>query len=115
MDSIILKGVMILVMTLSGSMGAFFLKKGINKMQVFTVIGLLKIPELYAGGILYVVGAVTNIFLLKKMPYTVVYPITSLTYIWSMVISALFLKERITINKIVAVGFIVMGVCCISI
>ena len=113
-SSIILKGIMILIMTLSGSMGAFFLKKGMNKIQIITLIGLLKIPELYVGGALYVVGAVSNIFLLRIMPYTVVYPITSLTYVWTMVISALFLKERITVNKVVAVGFIVSGICCIT-
>ena len=114
MDSIISKGLMILIMTLSGSMGAYFLKKGMNKMQAITVIGLLKIPELYIGGVLYVVGAIMNIFLLWIMPYTVVYPITSLTYVWTMVISAFLLEERITMNKVVAVGFIVIGICCIS-
>lgn len=107
--------VMIFVMTFSGSMGAFFLKKGISKVQKISFLGLLKTPELYVGGLLYVLGACTNIVLLRSMPYTVVYPMTSLTYVWTMFVSAILLKEKITKNKVLAVLFIAAGISFISI
>ena len=106
--------VLIFVMTFSGSMGAFFLKKGTSKMDGISILEMLKTPELYAGGVLYVLGACTNIFLLRSMPYTVVYPMTSLTYVWTMFVSALFLGERVTRNKILAVICIILGICFIS-
>lgn len=105
---------MIFVMTFSGSMGAYFLKKGTSKMQKLSILLMLRTPELYAGGILYVLGACTNIVLLRSMPYTVVYPMTSLTYVWTMFVSAFLLKEKITRNKVLAVVCIVLGICLIS-
>lgn len=107
--------VMIFVMTFSGSMGAFFLKKGTSKMQKLSILGMLRTPELYAGGVLYVLGACTNIVLLRSMPYTVVYPMTSLTYVWTMFVSAFLLKEKITRNKVLAVVCIASGICLVSI
>lgn len=106
---------LIFVMTFSGSMGAFFLKNGINKIRKITILNLLKTYDLYIGGILYLIGAFTNIYLLQTMPYTVVYPMTSLTYVWTMMVSAMFLKERIKLNKIFAVGFIVIGMFVITV
>ena len=84
-------------------------------MRKMTFFEMLKTLELYFGGMLYVTGAVMNIFLLKILPYTVVYPMTSLTYVWTMVVSAILLKERISFNKVLAVGFIIGGICCITI
>ena len=107
--------ILIFVMTFSGSLGAFFLKSGTSKMESISIIEMLKTPELYVGGVLYVVGACTNILLLRSMPYTVVYPMTSLTYVWTMFVSAIFLKEKITQNKVMAVACIVLGICFISI
>lgn len=107
--------ILIFVMTFSGSMGAFFLKKGTAKIEKISIVEMIKTSQLYAGGILYVVGACINIVLLRNMPYTVVYPMTSLTYVWTMFISALLLNEKITRNKIVAVLCIVLGICFISI
>lgn len=106
---------LVFIMTLTGSMGAFFLKKGMNKIQKITILNLIKNSYLYIGGVLYVTGAFTNIYLLKIMPYTVVYPMTSLTYVWTMIISTLLLKEKIRLNKILAVGFILIGICFITI
>lgn len=107
--------VMIFVMTFSGSMGAFFLKKGTSKMDKLSILTMLRTPELYVGGILYVLGACTNILLLRRMPYTEVYPMTSLTYVWTMFVSAFLLKEKVTGNKVIAIVCIVLGICLVSI
>lgn len=105
----------IFIMTFSGSLGAFFLKKGMSKMQKISIFGMLKIPELYTGGILYVLGACMNIILLRSMPYTVVYPMTSLTYVWTMFVSSVLLNEKITKNKVIAVVCIICGICLITV
>lgn len=99
---------LILVMTLLGSLGAFFFKKSTEKMDgIFT---LLRIPSFYIGGVLYVSGALLNVILLRYMDYTVVYPMGSIAYIWSLVISNRFLGEKITVRKIVGVVLICGGI-----
>lgn len=103
---------LILVMTLLGSLGAFFFKKSTEKMDgIFT---LLRIPSFYIGGVLYVSGALLNVILLRYMDYTVVYPMGSIAYIWSLVISNRFLGEKITARKIVGVVLICGGVVLLT-
>jgi uncharacterized membrane protein len=46
---------------------------------------------------------------LRFMEYSVVLPLTSITYIWTMLVSYLFLKEKITARKIAGVCLIVIG------
>lgn len=113
--NIIVSAFGIFVMTFSGSMGAFFLKNGMNKIRKVTMLNLLKTFDLYVGGVLYLIGAFTNIYLLRTMPYTVVYPMTSLTYVWTMIVSAMLLKEKIKLNKVLAIGFIVIGMFVITV
>jgi drug/metabolite transporter (DMT)-like permease len=62
----------------------------------------------------YLLGALLNIVLLRHLPYSIVYPMTSLTYIWTMVVSYFLLKEKINRNKIIAVALIVTGVIVLN-
>lgn len=82
----------VLLMTLAGSLGAFFFKKSTEKMA--GIFSLLHIPAFYLGGCLYVLGALMNVVLLRFMDYTVLYPMSAIAYIWSLVISNLFLGEN---------------------
>ena len=102
----------LLVMTMFGSVASLFLKKasGLN-----SLIDMLKNINLYIGGFLYVSSAVLNIWLLKILDYSVILPLTSLTYIWTMVLSYFILKEKITVKKIAGVCLILVGAIIISI
>ncbi|MEK3750190.1 EamA family transporter [Paenibacillus sp. FSL E2-8871] len=97
---------MILGMTLLGAMGGLFFKRssrysiGINK---------LFITNLFIGGCFYLLGALLNIIILKKLPYMIVYPLTSVTYIWTMMISKFFLNEQISRERIMGVILIILG------
>ncbi|ADL50133.1 EamA family transporter [Clostridium cellulovorans] len=97
---------LLLVLTLFGSLGGFYFKKAT---ATDTLIALIKCPFLYLGGALYVVGALLNIYVLKFRPYSMVLPLTSITYIWSLIISKIFLKEKITRYKIFGITFIIIG------
>lgn len=110
----IVKVILIFIMTFSGSMGAFFLKRGAGKITNITVVSLMLTPDLYFGGFLYVLGSMANIYLLRIMPYTIVYPITSLTYVWTLAISVVFLKEKVRWNKVVAVFLIILGIVILT-
>ena len=104
--------IVLLVMTMFGSVASLFLKKasGLN-----SLIDMLKNINLYIGGFLYVSSAVLNIWLLKILDYSVILPLTSLTYIWTMVLSYFILKEKITVKKIAGVCLILVGAIIISI
>ncbi|MFB5661958.1 EamA family transporter [Alteribacillus sp. HJP-4] len=97
---------LILLFTLFGAVGGYFFKKAsgdglaINKVFVSNFI---------AGAFFYGTGALLNIYVLKFLPYTVVFPLTSITYIWTMLLSSIFLKEIITVRKIIGVGCIIIG------
>ena len=104
--------IVLLIMTMFGSVASLFLKKasGLN-----SLIDMLKNINLYIGGFLYVSSAVLNIWLLKILDYSVILPLTSLTYIWTMFLSYFILKEKITVKKIVGVCLILIGAIMISI
>lgn len=95
-------------MTLLGSLGAFFFKRSTEGMD--GIFSLLKVPSFYVGGVLYVAGAMLNVVLLRYMDYTVLYPMGSISYIWSLIISGIFLDEKITVRKIFGVALICAGV-----
>ena len=101
----------LVIMTLSGAIASFFLKKASTSYNIFS---MLKNINLYIGGCLYLVSALLNIDVLRYLDYSVVLPLTSITYVWIMVISYFILKENITKNKIVGVVLILIGAVLVS-
>lgn len=103
---------LLIVMTLLGSVAAFFLKKASDYKNI---IELIKNINLYIGAGLYLLSAIINIVVLRFLDYSMVLPLTSITYVWTMIISYLFLKEKVGIKKLIGVSFIVIGCICIVI
>jgi len=94
-------------MTFCGSLGGLFFKYASSmNVQENTIQYLLK---LIIGAGFYGTGAILNIYVLKYLPYTIVYPLTSITYIWTLFISYFLLKENITWKKVVGLSFITFG------
>ena len=98
----------VIFMTLIGSLGAFFFKRSTGNTE--GALSLLRSPSFYIGSVLYVASALLNVVLLRYMEYTILYPMTAITYIWSLVISNRFLGERITVKKVAGVALICIGV-----
>lgn len=96
----------ILIMTIIGSFAALFLKKASRSNNIRL---LLMNINFYLGGGLYFISALINIYVLKYLPYSVVLPMTSITYIWTMIISYILLKEIITFKKVIGISFIIIG------
>ena len=103
--------IVLLVMTMFGSVASLFLKKASGSNGF---VDMLKNINLYIGGFLYVSSAVLNIWLLKILDYSVILPLTSLTYIWTMVLSYFILKEKITVKKVLGICLILIGAVIIS-
>jgi len=103
---------LILPMTLLGSLGAFFFKRSTERMT--GMLSLLTIPDFYLGGVLYLCGAMMNVALLRIMDYTILYPMSALGYVWSMVLASLFLGEKVTANKLFGVAMLGVGVVLLT-
>ena len=103
---------MILIfMTLCGADASLFLKRASG------TEGILKMflnINLYIGGGLYLISAVLNVYILRYLDYSVVLPLTSITYIWTMILSYMILKEKITVKKMLGVALILIGAVFVS-
>ncbi len=103
---------LLIIMTLLGSIASFFLKKAAD----FKCISELIINQsLYIGAGLYFVSALLNIYILRYLDYSVVLPFTSITYVWTFVISHHVLKERIGRKKIIGILGIIFGTVLINV
>ena len=103
--------VLILAMTLMGAIASIFLKRASSSENF---IKMLMNMNLYVGGGLYVASALLNIVVLRYLNYSVVLPLTSVTYIWTIVLSYMVLKEKISKKKIMGVICIIIGAVCVA-
>ena len=97
---------LIFAMTFAGSLASVFLKKASSS---DSIVAILKNKYLYIGILLYGISALVNIVVLKKLDYSVVLPLTSITYIWTMFLSCIILKEIISRRKIMGVIVVIVG------
>lgn len=104
----------LVVTTLSGSAGALALKKGMSNLSELRIKLLLTNGWIYLGSFLYILSAMTNIVLLKLLDYSIAFPMISLAYVWTVIISYFIFKERLTTRKLIAVILIIVGVFIIS-
>ena len=103
--------IILLIMTMLGSIASLFLKKASGATGV---VGIIKNINLYIGGILYLVAAILNIWVLRHLDYSVVLPLTSLTYVWTMIFARVTLKEKIKKKKSLGVVLILAGAIFVS-
>lgn len=99
------------IMTFISAVASLFFKKATGGEGIWQ---LLKNINLYIGGTLYVVAALMNIYVLRYLDFSVVMPLGAVTYIWTMLLSRICLKENITMKKICGVGLIFLGAVCVA-
>lgn len=92
-------------MTLFGAIGGVFFKKYSSGKLVILLLGLT----------FYGLGALINIFLLEKLPYTIVFLANAFTFIWALIFAKVIFKEDIRIFKVMGVIMIFIGVVMIII
>ncbi len=97
-----------LPMTLLGALGAYFFKKTtIKENKILTIFGC---KEFYLGGFFYVSGAALNILLLRYLQYSIIYPMTAITYVWTAILSRKLLGEDISKRTLCGILLICVGV-----
>lgn len=102
-----LLGLLMIIMTWLGALGGYFLKAA-SSHDIKTERPKL-LFKLTLGVGFYGLGAILNIVALQYLPYTTVFPLTAVTYIWTMILSYFILKERVGLRKIAGVLLILTG------
>lgn len=92
-----------------GSIGAVFLKAGAERLH-FEVRSLLTNWRLLAGIAIFVLSSLLYLKGIRNGELTVLYPMVSLGYVWTLFWSRLFFKEPLTGGKFAGLGFIVLGI-----
>ena len=105
---------LVFLATVIGSFGSLLLKFG-SKDFSLNILKLLKNYKLILGLLIYVFTSVLFIIALRGGPLSVLYPITSLTYIWIGFLSVKFLKEKMNRFKWTGIVFIIIGVILIGV
>ena len=93
-------------MTYLGAQASVFLKKASSHNNLKKCICSI---SLYLGGGLYIICALLNIWILKYMDYSKMLPLTSITYIWTLILAFFIFKEKISIKKLIGIITISVG------
>jgi drug/metabolite transporter (DMT)-like permease len=97
--------------TLVAAVASFCFKKSSGGSGI---ISILKSRYFYIGGVLYFLGSLVTIWLLQRMPYSVILPMGGMCYIWTLLISYKFLGEKINRYKVAGIVLIMAGVLFLS-
>src|SRR5450755_4532987 len=94
------------------------IKLGANRLGdaglVGTLVGILTIPQLFAGYFLYGIFAVLLIYALRHGELSVLYPLIALGYVWVSILSVLVFHESMNAMKIAGVAIIIAGVAVLG-
>lgn len=104
---------LVLVGSFIGSFGAVFLKSGAGRLHRQWQT-LLFNWRLGAGVLAFVVSSLFFIAGIRQGELTVLYPMASAGYIWTLLWSRLFFGEPLTANKLLGLAMIVAGNVCLG-
>lgn len=100
----------VIMNTVIAAIGGLFLKYGSNTLtRKRDMWKLWKHRNILYGLGLYGFGSILAIYAYKGGNLNVLFPISALTYIWSMILAVKYLNERMNLWKWVAITLIVIG------
>ncbi len=104
---------LVLVSSFIGSFGAVFLKLGAERSKG-GLAGLVQNYWLAIGICLYLLSSVFFVMGIAQGELTILYPMVSLGYIWTIIWARIFFKEPLTAGKIGGLAMIILGVGIIN-
>ena len=104
---------LVLFATFIGAFGALFLKYGANTMTRQRKLSFLNLRLLF-GLFLYGLSSIFFLIALKNGELSVLYPLTSLSYIWISLLSIKMLHEKMNLYKWLGIAAILVGVSMIG-
>lgn len=110
---------LIITSILLGATGQVLLKAGADKLGNLnlsisgflpTIWELIKTPQIVIGMFCFAFSSLLWIKVLTKAELSYAYPMVSFSYVIVAIAAAIFFKEAITVNKVLGIAAIVMGV-----
>lgn len=109
-------GLLIFLTTLVMGINAYGIiefKKAANNFS-FNLKKLILNFHFWIAGILYLIGSFGYFILLSKNPLSIMYPLTSVTYVWVAVYGHIFLDEKIKYANLLGIVSIIVGAFLIA-
>lgn len=112
-----------LLSVLLNAAAQLFLKAGTNVVgtvsfgdanTVNTLMGIARVPWFWAGFACYGISLFTWIATLSRLPVSVAYPLVSIGYVVNALAAWWLFGESLTVQKLIGVGFIIIGVVLVS-
>jgi drug/metabolite transporter (DMT)-like permease len=104
---------LVLVSAFIGSFGAVFLKLGAEYMRP-GIKGVISNYRLGFGVALYLLSSVFFVMGVAQGELTILYPMISVGYIWTLLWAYLFFKEPFGKSKVIGLALIIVGVAFIN-
>lgn len=102
-----------------GSIAQLLLKKGMNLVNLNDTILIILKKIILNGYIIsgitcYILSLLFWLYVLSKLELSKAYPMVSLGYVFTIILGYLLLNENISVNKIIGVILIIIGVIYIT-
>lgn len=112
-----------LLSVLLNAAAQLFLKAGTNVVgtvsfgdanTINTLLNIARVPWFWAGFACYGISLFTWIATLSRLPVSVAYPLVSIGYVVNALAAWWLFGESLTMQKLIGVGFIIIGVILVS-
>jgi drug/metabolite transporter (DMT)-like permease len=105
--------ILMLLATFLGAIGSIFMKKGAAQFN-FRIREQLRNSKLIIGVFFFLSSTIIYLPALRMAKLSSIYPISSLIYVWVIILSAPMLGEKINRFKIAGVAFIIAGILLLT-
>lgn len=105
--------ILVVIGNFIGAFGSVFMKKGAKAFN-FNILNQLKNKYLILGVLLFVLSSVAYIYALTMERLSVLYPVTSFTYILVALFSVWLLKEKMNKYKWLGILLIILGIILVG-
>jgi len=109
----ILAIILVLIGSFIGTFGSLYLKKGAKNFN-FNILEQIRNKQLILGIFLFVLSSIFYIYALSMEKLSLLYPLTSLTYIWVALVSVKFLGEKMNKPKWLGIALIIIGISLVT-
>ena len=108
-----------LLQSLLLAIGQVLLKFGLTRMEPFGwnsafFRSVLVNWQFAASGISFVFGSLLWMYIVKRFPFSMAYPMVSLSYVFGLVAAVVFFHESVDLGEWIGVALIIGGCCLIA-
>ena len=104
---------LVLLASFIGSFGAVFLKAGADKLER-TLLQIILNWRLLVGIGFYLAGFVISTMGIRNGELTILYPMVSMGYLWTLLWARMIFQEPFTRNKFTGIGLILGGIVILN-